>query len=51
MAARARPLRGGRLGDRDDGKDLHGSWDADGRLVLFSAMAHRTGGRDAVVVR
>lgn len=34
-----------------DGKDLHGSWDADGRLVLFSAMTHRTGGRDAVVVR
>jgi predicted transposase YbfD/YdcC len=33
-----------------DGKDLHGSWDAGGRLVLFSAMTHRTGRHDAVVL-
>ncbi|QYC45482.1 hypothetical protein Nocox_39695 [Nonomuraea coxensis DSM 45129] len=33
-----------------DGKDLHGSWNSDGRLVLFSAMAHRGDGRDAVVL-
>jgi hypothetical protein len=33
-----------------DGKDLRGSWDVDGRLVLFSAMTHRAVGQDAVVV-
>jgi predicted transposase YbfD/YdcC len=33
-----------------DGKDLHGSWEASGRLVLFSAMVHRTGRHDAVVL-
>jgi predicted transposase YbfD/YdcC len=33
-----------------DGKDLHGSWDAHGRLVLFSAMTHRNDGQDAVVL-
>jgi hypothetical protein len=33
-----------------DGKDLHGSWDAGGRLVLFSAMTHRTAGQNAVVL-
>jgi DDE_Tnp_1-associated len=32
-----------------DGKDLHGSWDDGGRLVLFSAMTHRRDGQDAVV--
>jgi predicted transposase YbfD/YdcC len=33
-----------------DGKDLNGSWDADGRLVLFSAMSHRNDGQGGVVV-
>jgi predicted transposase YbfD/YdcC len=33
-----------------DGKDLRGSWSGDGRLVLFSAMTHRTEGHDAVVL-
>lgn len=33
-----------------DGKDLRGSWNADGRLVLFSAMTHRRDGQDAVVL-
>lgn len=33
-----------------DGKALHGSWDAGGGLVLFSAMVHRTGRHDAVVL-
>ncbi|MBO0879707.1 MAG: ISAs1 family transposase [Mycobacterium sp.] len=33
-----------------DGKDLHGSWDAGGRLVLFSAMTHRAAGQAAVVL-
>ncbi|MEU7744697.1 ISAs1 family transposase [Nonomuraea sp. NPDC049158] len=33
-----------------DGKDLHGSWNADGRLVLFSAMTHRRDGQDAIVL-
>ncbi|MEU4235680.1 ISAs1 family transposase [Nonomuraea sp. NPDC026600] len=33
-----------------DGKDLNGSWNADGRLVLFSAMTHRGDGRHAVVL-
>jgi len=32
-----------------DGKNLRGSRDDDGRLVLFSAMTHRTGRQDAVV--
>jgi predicted transposase YbfD/YdcC len=33
-----------------DGKDLRGSWSDDGRLVLFSAMIHRSHHSDAVVV-
>jgi hypothetical protein len=33
-----------------DGKDLRGSWDDEGRLVLFSAMTHRADGQDAVVL-
>jgi predicted transposase YbfD/YdcC len=33
-----------------DGKDLRGSWNDDGRLVLFSAMTHRTERQDAVVL-
>jgi predicted transposase YbfD/YdcC len=33
-----------------DGKDLHGSWNADGRLVLFSAMSHRRDGQNPVVL-
>ncbi|WP_433462769.1 ISAs1 family transposase [Spirillospora sp. CA-128828] len=33
-----------------DGKDLRGAWADDGRLVLFSAMTHRTGRCDAVVL-
>jgi len=33
-----------------DGKDLNGSWDGQGRLVLFSAMTHRTEQADAVVL-
>jgi predicted transposase YbfD/YdcC len=33
-----------------DGKDLHGSWSDEGRLVLFSAMTHRTERQDAVVL-
>ena len=33
-----------------DGKDLRGAWADDGRLVLFSAMTHRTGRQDAVVL-
>jgi hypothetical protein len=33
-----------------DGKDLRGSWNDDGRLVLFSAMTHRTKRQDAVVL-
>jgi predicted transposase YbfD/YdcC len=33
-----------------DGKDLRGSWSDDGRLVLFSAMIHRSDRSDAVVV-
>jgi hypothetical protein len=32
-----------------DGKDLRGSWNDDGRLVLFSAMTHRTERQDAAV--
>lgn len=32
-----------------DGKDLRGSRDDDGRLVLFAAMTHRAPGQDAVV--
>ena len=31
-----------------DGKDLHGRANDDGRLVLFSAMTHRTERQDAV---
>jgi hypothetical protein len=34
-----------------DGKDLRGSWNDDGRLVLFSAMTHRTERQDAVLGR
>src|SRR5690606_9743969 len=33
-----------------DGKDLHGSWNDEGRLVLFSAMTHRGEHQDAVVL-
>lgn len=33
-----------------DGKDLHGGWDADGRLVLFSAFTHRRDGQDAITL-
>ncbi len=33
-----------------DGKDLHGSWHAGGRLVLFSAMSHRTADQNAIVL-
>jgi predicted transposase YbfD/YdcC len=33
-----------------DGKDLCGSWDESGRLVLFSAMTHRQGGRTGVTL-
>jgi predicted transposase YbfD/YdcC len=33
-----------------DGKDLRGSWDGDGRLVLFSAMTHRSERHDPVVL-
>lgn len=33
-----------------DGKDLRGSWSDEGRLVLFSAMIHRSDRSDAVVV-
>jgi hypothetical protein len=33
-----------------DGKDLRGSWNDDGRLVLFSAMTHRTERQDVVVL-
>jgi predicted transposase YbfD/YdcC len=33
-----------------DGKDLHGSWADDGRLVLFSAMTHRSDRHDGVVL-
>ena len=33
-----------------DGKHLRGSWNDDGRLVLFSAMTHRTERQDAVVL-
>ncbi|MFG2089089.1 ISAs1 family transposase [Spirillospora sp. NPDC048824] len=33
-----------------DGKDLHGAWDGDGRLVLFSALVHRRRGRDPVTL-
>jgi hypothetical protein len=33
-----------------DGKDLNGSWDERGRLVLFSAMAHSGGDQAAVVI-
>jgi hypothetical protein len=32
-----------------DGKDLCGSWSDDGRLVVFSAMTHRTERQNAVV--
>jgi hypothetical protein len=32
-----------------DGKDLRGSWNDDGRLVLSSAMIHRAERQDAVV--
>lgn len=28
-----------------DGTDLHGGWNGDGRLVLFSALTHRRQGR------
>lgn len=33
-----------------DGKDLRGSWNAHGRLVLFSAMTHRGEGHTPVVL-
>lgn len=33
-----------------DGKDLHGAWSDDGRLVLFSALAHRRKGQDPVTL-
>jgi predicted transposase YbfD/YdcC len=33
-----------------DGKDLRGSWNEEGRLVLFSAMTHRSRRQDAVVL-
>ncbi len=33
-----------------DGKDLRGSWNDDGRLVLFSAMTQQTERQDAVVL-
>jgi hypothetical protein len=33
-----------------DGKDLRGSWSNDGRLMLFSAMTHRTERQHAVVL-
>ena len=33
-----------------DGKDLRGSWDQQGRLVLFSAMTHRSPGHTPVVL-
>jgi predicted transposase YbfD/YdcC len=33
-----------------DGKDLHGAWDGDGRLVLFSALVHRRQGQDPVTL-
>jgi hypothetical protein len=33
-----------------DGKDLRASWDAEGRLALFSAMTHWVAGQDAVVL-
>src|SRR5258707_10238340 len=33
-----------------DGKDLRGSWNDGGRLVLFSVMTHRTERQDAVVL-
>lgn len=33
-----------------DGKDLHGSWNDEGRLVLFSAMTHRGEHQDAAVL-
>jgi predicted transposase YbfD/YdcC len=33
-----------------DGKDLCGSWDDTGRLVLFSAMTHRHDGRTGVTL-
>ncbi|NDU72082.1 hypothetical protein GWI34_05500 [Actinomadura sp. DSM 109109] len=32
-----------------DGRDLHGSWNAEGRLVLFSAMTHRGKHTDAAL--
>lgn len=33
-----------------DGKDLHGAWDGDGRLVLFSALVHRREGQAPVTL-
>ncbi|CND76458.1 transposase for IS2404 [Mycobacterium tuberculosis] len=33
-----------------DGKDLHGSWSDEGRLVLFSALVHRRKGQAPVTV-
>jgi predicted transposase YbfD/YdcC len=33
-----------------DGKDLRGSWDAGGRLVLFSAMTHRRHGPEGGII-
>jgi hypothetical protein len=33
-----------------DGKDLCGSRDASGRLVLFSAMTHRVDGRTGITL-
>jgi hypothetical protein len=32
-----------------DGKDLRGSWNGEGRLVLFSALTHRRTGADGTV--
>ncbi|WP_327047985.1 hypothetical protein OG320_08955 [Microbispora sp. NBC_01189] len=33
-----------------DGKDLHGAWNDEGRLVLLSALMHRSGKRGAVTL-
>lgn len=33
-----------------DGKDLHGAWSDDGRLVLFSALVHRRKGQEPVAL-
>ena len=50
LAARARRLRREGWAIALDGKDLRGSWDAEGRLVLFSAMAHRHDGQGGMVL-